>query len=116
MADNPRPVTYQAKYTAAIANRMNAAKPATPVTLAGKYCEQGDIIIEETYIGAKTGDLVAVFGTGAYNYSQSSNYNRTGRPACVLVFNGEAEVIVERESNEDLLRNDRVPSRLQNQA
>jgi diaminopimelate decarboxylase len=112
MADNPRPVTYQSKYTAAIANKMNAERPATPATLAGKYCEQGDIIIEEAYIVAKTGDLVAVFGTGAYNYSQSSNYNRTGRPACVLVANGEAEVILERESNEDLLRNDRVPPRL----
>jgi diaminopimelate decarboxylase len=112
MADNPRPITYQAKYTTAIANRMNSERPTTPVTLAGKYCEQGDIIVEETYIAAKTGDLVAVFGTGAYNYSQSSNYNRTGRPACVLVANGEAEVIVERESNEDLLRNDRVPPRL----
>lgn len=112
MADNPRPITYQAKYTTAIANRMNAERPSKPITLAGKYCEQGDIIVEEAYIGAKTGDLVAVFGTGAYNYSQSSNYNRTGRPACVLVANGEAEVIVERESNEDLLRNDRVPARL----
>lgn len=112
MADNPRPITYQAKYTAAVANRMDSPPTPDAITLAGKYCESGDIIIEETYIAAETGDLIAVFGTGAYNYSMASNYNRTGRPACVLVADGKAEVIIERETNEDLLRFDRVPDSL----
>lgn len=112
MADNPRPITYQAQYSAALANRMNAPLSAHALSLAGKYCESGDIIVKETYIPAETGDLIAVFGTGAYNYSMASNYNRTGRPACVLVSNGSAELIIERETNEDLLRHDRVPDRL----
>lgn len=116
MADNPRPITYQAQYTAAVANRMHGASSGsaagTPLTLSGKYCESGDIIIEETYIEAETGDLIAVFGTGAYNYSMASNYNRTGRPACVLVADGKAEIIIDRETDEDLLRFDRVPESL----
>jgi diaminopimelate decarboxylase len=112
MADNPRPITYDAKYTCAVASRMNSGPSTEPVTLVGKFCESGDIIIKETHIAAETGDLIAVFGTGAYNYSMASNYNRTARPACVLVSNGEAETIIERESFEDLLRQDRVPKRL----
>jgi diaminopimelate decarboxylase len=111
MADNPRPITYQAIYTASVANHMQSGKAKEAVTIAGKYCEQGDIIVKEAQIAAETGDLIAIFGTGAYNYSMSSNYNRTARPACVLVMNGEAEIIVERETNEDLLRMDRVPER-----
>lgn len=112
MADNPRPITYGAKYSAAVANRMNAPLSHDPITLAGKYCESGDIIVKETYIPAEQGDLIAVFGTGAYNYSMASNYNRTGRPACILVSGGHAETIIERESNEDLIRHDRIPDRL----
>jgi diaminopimelate decarboxylase len=112
MADNPRPITYQARYTACVANRMNAGPPQTPVTLAGRYCESGDIIIREAYLSAESGDLIAIFGTGAYNYSMASNYNRTQRPACVLVANGAADIIIERESIEDLLRQDRIPHRL----
>lgn len=113
MADNPRPSTYDAKYTAAIASRMDAPPSDAPVTLVGRYCESGDIIIKEADIAAETGDLIAVFGTGAYNYSMASNYNRTGRPACVLIKDGTAEVIVERETCDDLLRQDRVPEWLQ---
>lgn len=112
MSDNPRPITYDAKYTACVANRMNSQTPAEDVTLVGKFCESGDIIIKETSLAAETGDIIAVFGTGAYNYSMASNYNRTPRPACVLVSKGDAEVIIERESFEDLLRQDRVPKRL----
>lgn len=113
MADNPRPITYQAKYTACVANRANedcSKKP--PLTLVGKYCESGDVLIENISLQAKSGDIITVFCTGAYNYSMSSNYNRTGRPACVLVHNGKADIIIERESNDDLLRNDRLPARL----
>lgn len=112
MADNPRPVTYQAVYTAAVANRMQAPKPTQPAIIAGRFCEQGDIIVKESLITAESGDLIAVFATGAYNFSMASNYNRTARPACVLVMDGKAEIIVERETNEDLLRKDRIPERL----
>lgn len=112
MADNPRPITYQSRYTARLANRANAPAASHPQTIVGKYCESGDIIIKEAYLAAETGDLIAIFGTGAYNFSMASNYNRSPRPACVLVANGIAEIIVERESNEDLLRKDRVPARL----
>lgn len=112
MADNPRPITYQAVYTAAVANRMNAEPADQSLTLVGKYCESGDIIIERTKLAADSGDLIAVFGTGAYNFSMASNYNRSPRPACVLVSNGKAEIIIERETQADLLRQDRVPKRL----
>lgn len=113
MADNPRPITYQAKYTSCIANRVpTGSEPPKRVTLVGRYCESGDIIVKEANLDADSGDLIAIFGTGAYNYSMASNYNRSPRPACVLVANGAAEVIVERESNADLIRKDRVPERL----
>lgn len=112
MADNPRPITYQAEYTAALANRMNARPLPNPVSLAGKFCESGDIIIKEMYLPAETGDLIAVFGTGAYNYSMASNYNRTARPACVLVSTGKSDIIIERETNDDLISHDRVPEHL----
>ncbi|MBX9687975.1 MAG: diaminopimelate decarboxylase [Candidatus Obscuribacterales bacterium] len=111
MADNPRPITYQSRYTAALANRANAPAAKDPQTIVGRYCESGDIIIKEAYLAASAGDLIAIFGTGAYNFSMASNYNRSPRPACVLVADGNAEIIVERESNEDLIRKDRVPDR-----
>ncbi len=112
MADNPRPITYQAKYTTCVANRMNEPPATKPVSLVGRYCESGDIIVKEAYLSAQRGDLIAVFGTGAYNYSMASNYNRTTRPACVLVCDGKAEVIIARETNDDLVRQDRTPERL----
>ncbi len=112
MADNPRPITYGAKYTAMVANRMNSGASKSPAAIVGRYCESGDIIVEEAYLSAQTGDLIAVFATGAYNYSMASNYNRTGRPACVLVSEGQAEIIIERETNDDLISKDRVPERL----
>ncbi|MBS2007250.1 MAG: diaminopimelate decarboxylase [Cyanobacteria bacterium SZAS TMP-1] len=112
MADNPRPIMYQAKYTAVVANRMaNEQNSGDKVwSIVGRYCESGDIIVEEVKLNAKRGDLIAIFATGAYNYSMSSNYNRTARPACVLVKNGKAEVILARETCTDLLRQDRMPS------
>lgn len=110
MADNPRPVTYQAKYSACVAN--HADTDSKKVTLVGKYCESGDVLIKNIDLAAKPGDLIAVFDTGAYNYSMSSNYNRTGRPACVLVKDGLANIIIERETADDLLRQDRIPDYL----
>ncbi len=79
-------------------------------SIAGRYCESGDIIIEDVRLDAERGDLIAVYATGAYNYSMSSNYNRTPRPTCVLVKNNKAEVILARETCTDLLRQDRMPS------
>ncbi|HEY8416362.1 MAG TPA: diaminopimelate decarboxylase, partial [Thermaerobacter sp.] len=79
----------------------------------GRYCESGDIVIPELDLPVvEPGDVVAVFSTGAYNYSMSSQYNRFPRPAMVLVQDGEAEIIVERETYEDLMRHDRIPPSL----
>lgn len=111
MADNPRPITYQAIYTARVANRMEPRLDQVKQwSLVGRYCESGDIIVEEANLDVDPGDIIAIFATGAYNYSMASNYNRTARPACVLVYKGQAEVIVERESVSDLLRQDRIAS------
>ncbi|MFA5839304.1 MAG: diaminopimelate decarboxylase [Candidatus Margulisiibacteriota bacterium] len=108
MSDNPRPILYQAKYAAAIANRANLPKTET-VTVAGRFCESGDILIRDINLQPITvGDILAVFCTGAYNYAMASNYNRVGRPAMVMVNNGKATIIVKRESYEDLTRNDQI--------
>ncbi|MCU0517934.1 MAG: diaminopimelate decarboxylase [Oscillatoria sp. Prado101] len=112
MSDNPRPITYQAVYRAVVANRMG--EPLTEkVTVAGKHCESGDILIQEAQLPkTQPGDILVVPGTGAYNYSMASNYNRLPRPAAVLVRDGEANVILQRETYQDLLRLDRLPARL----
>ncbi|MBA1335806.1 MAG: Diaminopimelate decarboxylase [Firmicutes bacterium] len=112
MADNPRPALYQAKYRAVVANNMKRVSGEV-VTLAGKCCESSDIIVRDiTLPKIKKGDLIAVLSTGAYNYSMSSNYNRLPRPAVVLVNMGKADLIVRRESYEDIIRNDLMPDRL----
>jgi len=112
MSDNPRPITYQSRYRAVIANKMSADATET-VTIAGKHCESGDILIKDAQLPkAEAGDILVVMGTGAYNYSMSSNYNRLPRPAAVLVNHGEANLILQRETNEDLIRYDRLPERL----
>lgn len=112
MSDNPRPITYQSVYRALIANRMSAPL-TTQVTIAGKHCESGDILIKDAVLPeARSGDILVVMSTGAYNYSMSSNYNRLPRPAAVLVNAGEANLILQRETYEDLIRQDRLPERL----
>lgn len=109
MSDNPRPITYQSVYRALVANRMSAPL-SEKTTLAGKHCESGDVIIQEAYLPALTAnDVIVVAGTGAYNYSMASNYNRVPRPAAVLVNGGEANLIIRRETAEDLLRYDCLP-------
>lgn len=111
MADNPRPITYGAVYSAAIAERTEGEPEQ--VTLAGRYCESGDILIHDLTLPApRAGDTLVVFATGAYNHAMASNYNRCGRPAMVLVADGQADVVVERESLDDLIRLDRLPLRL----
>ncbi|MDD2574674.1 MAG: diaminopimelate decarboxylase [Firmicutes bacterium] len=112
MSDNPRPALYHAKYRAAVANRM-VKTCDEKVTVAGKCCESGDILVKDIYLPEiKSGDLLAVLSTGAYNYSMASNYNRLPRPAVVLVKGGRAHLIVKRESYEDVIRNDVIPERL----
>jgi diaminopimelate decarboxylase len=112
MSDNPRPITYQSEYRAIVANRICAPHTET-VTIAGKHCESGDILIKKAKLPkTQPGDILVVMGTGAYNYSMASNYNRLPRPAAVLVNQGESAIILERESYQDLLRSDRLPERL----
>ncbi|MBW4665063.1 MAG: diaminopimelate decarboxylase [Chroococcus sp. CMT-3BRIN-NPC107] len=115
MSDNPRPITYQSVYRAVIANKMSAPLTLT-VTVAGKHCESGDILIKNAALPpTNPGDILAVMATGAYNYSMASNYNRLPRPAAVLVSNGEANLILQRETYQDLIRFDQLPERLSNQ-
>lgn len=105
MADNPRPITYQARYDALIANKIEKKKSEL-VTVAGKFCESGDILIKDIQLQPmQTGDILAVPGTGAYNYSMASNYNQALRPAMLLVNKGKVRELVRRETYEDLIKN-----------
>ena len=112
MSDNPRPITYQSNYSACLVHNPLNMNSTNKYTIAGKHCESGDVLFKEIELAnCKTGDLICVFGTGAYNYSMSSNYNRIPRPATVLVFEGEAEIIQKRERPLDLLKYDVLPDR-----
>lgn len=112
MTDNPRPSLYQARYEAILANRPQEAVSES-VSVAGKCCESGDMLIWDIDLPKITaGDLLAVSATGAYNYSMSSNYNRLPRPAVILVKDGQADIIVRQETYSDLLRNDVLPDHL----
>lgn len=113
MSDNPRPITYQSVYRVVVANRM-ADPLAETVTVAGKHCESGDILVKDARLPAncRVGDILVVMGTGAYNYSMASNYNRLPRPSAVLVGDGESHIILERETYSDLIRQDRLPNQL----
>ncbi len=106
MADNPRPSMYGAEYVAEVANNKDEEALET-VTLSGRYCESGDILIKNiTLPKIKKGDVVCIYNTGAYNYSMSSNYNRTLKPAMVLVNQGQSAIIVSRQTYEQLIEND----------
>lgn len=106
MSDNIRPALYGAKYSSLIANR--AGEQASELyTIAGKCCESGDKLIEEAQLPeVKAGDILAVFCTGAYGYSMASNYNRITRPAVVFVESGQHQLVIRRESFEDLVKNE----------
>ena len=106
MSDNPRQALYQAKYSAVIANK--AGQEANEiVSVAGKCCESGDMLIWDIALqNPCRGDILAVFSTGAYNYSMASNYNRLTVPAVIFVKDGKAEIAVKRQSYEDLIKND----------
>lgn len=108
MADHLRTALYQAEYTALAAEKLNEPHDQR-VTLAGKACESGDILIHAADLPPMTeGDVIAVKSTGAYHYSMASNYNRLLKPAVVLVNGNQVRVIVKRETIADLLRNDEV--------
>ncbi len=112
MGDNIRPALYQAQYTALIANKVLAPVEET-VTLVGKYCESGDVLIKNLPVPRlEEGDVVAVFGTGAYNYAMASNYNRFPRPAMVLVEKGKSHVLVQRETYDTIIQQDLIPAHL----
>ncbi len=106
MADNPRPSMYGAKYSAEIANGKKENKPEV-VTVAGKFCESGDILIKDIELNQpNSGDILCVYDTGAYCYSMSSNYNRVLKPAMVLIDDGKAKLIIKRQTLEQLVQND----------
>ncbi|WP_080838536.1 diaminopimelate decarboxylase [Cohnella massiliensis] len=116
MTDNPRPALYESKYEAVLANRCNDAADEV-VSVAGKCCESGDMLIWDLKLPAvRQGDLLAVFCTGAYNYAMASNYNRIRRPAVVFVRDGQADLVVSRESFDNIVGNDIIPERLRKQA
>ena len=107
MSDNIRPALYGARYEAFLANRMD--DPVGPrVTVAGKHCESGDVLVREVHLpdDVASGDLLCIPATGAYTYSMSSNYNHVPRPPVVMVADGTATEIVTGETYADLLRLD----------
>ncbi|MDS9470782.1 diaminopimelate decarboxylase [Sporosarcina pasteurii] len=106
MSDNIRPALYGAEYTAVTANRMDEPQ-TTEVTIAGKCCESGDKLIEQALIARpQEDDIIATFCTGAYSYSMASNYNRLPRPAVVFVEDGMHQLVIRRETYEDITRLD----------
>lgn len=112
MSDNPRPITYQSPYTALLADQP-LGQPSDNVTLAGKHCESGDVLLKHLELPpSASGDVLVVLATGAYNASMASNYNRIPRPATVLVGGGRADLVQRREQPEELLRYDVLPERL----
>ncbi|MGH7870197.1 MAG: diaminopimelate decarboxylase family protein, partial [Candidatus Dormibacteraceae bacterium] len=104
MGDNIRPKLYGAKYTAVSAHQP-LAETMQQVTIAGKYCESTDLLIEDVRLPQlKAGELLCVPACGAYTLSESLSYNGIPRPEAVLVGNGQARVIRRRETLEDLLK------------
>lgn len=107
MTDNPRFALYGSQYTLMLANKAKEAADYT-CSVVGRCCESGDIIQENVALpnSVQKGDILAVFTTGAYNYSMSSNYNRFLKPPVVMLRNGKAEIVVRRETLEDITRYD----------
>lgn len=112
MTDNLRPALYKAEYEAVLANKAGN-RPEEIVSIAGKACESGDMLIWDVKLPpVEKGDLVAVLSTGAYTYSMANNYNRIPRPAVIFVREGSSDLIVKRETYEDLVKNDLIPERM----
>jgi diaminopimelate decarboxylase len=112
MSDNIRTALYGAEYTCVLANRESTAEP-TLARVVGKHCESGDIVVRDSWLPSdvRPGDLLAVAATGAYCRSMASNYNYVPRPPVIAVRDGEATVIVRRETEDDMLRLDPGASR-----
>jgi len=111
MADNPRPSMYNAIYSAEVANNTDN-REFEDVTIVGKYCESGDVLIENIKLPKLLpNDILCVYNTGAYNYSMSSNYNRAKKSAMVLVNSGQSDKIVNRDVLEDLISKESIPRR-----
>ena len=106
MCDNPRYILYQAEYDAVVANKASLPKDEK-VTIAGRCCETGDMIGENMPLQhCEPGDIIAVCATGAYNYAMSSHYNRLRKPAVVFVNSASDRIVVQRESLDDIIKND----------
>ena len=106
MTDNIRPALYDAEYECAVCNNVENENKEM-VTIAGKCCESGDILIKDFEIGkAKSGDILAVFATGAYCYSMSNNYNKIPKAAVVLVNNGNSKLICRRQTFQEMISNE----------
>jgi diaminopimelate decarboxylase len=104
MSDNIRTALYRAEYDVRLVSRASDAAP-TLARVVGKHCESGDIVVRDTWVNddVRPGDLLAVAATGAYCYSMSSRYNMIGRPAVVAVRDGQARLVLRRETVDDLL-------------
>lgn len=112
MTDNPRPALYEAVYEAMLANRATE-QPTEVVSIAGKCCESGDMLIWDLNLPkVSSGDVLAVSCTGAYNYAMASNYNRIRRPGVVFVKDGQSDLVVKRETFENIVGNDIIPARM----
>ncbi|MDH7601091.1 MAG: diaminopimelate decarboxylase [Armatimonadota bacterium] len=111
LSDNPRPALYDALYSALVANKAGD-EPKFDYTVSGRHCETDMLIPHIKLPRVETGDILAVQSTGAYNYSMASNYNRFTRPAVVFVYDGKADLVVRRETLDDLLKCDLLPDRL----
>lgn len=106
MTDNIRPALYHAKYMGIAANKASEMKTDI-VTICGKCCESGDILIKDVQVAPlDRGDIFAIFTTGAYGYSMANNYNKNPLPAVVLIKDGKSEIIVRRQSYEDMIKNE----------
>lgn len=112
MTDNPRPALYDAKYEAMLANRALEVEEEV-VSIAGKCCETGDMLIWDLALPVvRTGDVLAISSTGAYNYAMASHYNRIRKPAVVFVQGGKSDIVVRRDTFDDIAGNDVIPERL----
>jgi diaminopimelate decarboxylase len=106
MGDNIRPALYEARYEVLVANKVGDDE-STKVTVAGKYCESGDILAKDVSLASvSAGDIIAIPVSGAYSIPMSSNYNMVPRPAIVMVKDGKARLIRKRETYKDLMRLD----------
>ena len=107
MSDNPRPVLYGSGYEAFLPRATRAQRPRV-VTVVGKHCESGDVVVRDARVpdDIAVGDVLCTPVTGAYGYSMASNYNKVTRPAGVFVGEGQARVVVRREVSDDLVRMD----------